>query len=155
MTSEFHPSSSFPFTVSPCLSSFHIMTPTVMNLPTLFHFSNPCGEVPTTWVTRAPVFDEPRRHRLQVHGGPTPIRGPQPMHQLNRISNTKTIVEFHKNLKTLHLTPYFLEVVHKLKYSLKNNDCFYFEKIPIQRLHYQLFSLVLCDVLLYLFFSVL
>jgi hypothetical protein len=50
----------------------------------------------------------------------------------------KTILEFQKNPKTLHLAPYFLVVVHKMKDSLKNKDCFYFVNKSIQWLHYQL-----------------
>jgi hypothetical protein len=91
----------------------------------------------------------------QVHGGLTLSSGPQPIHQVHKISNRETILEFQENHRTLHLAPYFLEVVYKMKYSLKNNDCFYFVNIHIQRLHYQWFPSFYVLFLLYLFFLLL
>jgi hypothetical protein len=68
----------------------------------------------------------------QVHGGPTPSHRPQPMHQESIIFNIETLLEFQENAKNLQLAPLFLEVVHKMKDSLKNNDCFYFVNKHIQ-----------------------
>jgi hypothetical protein len=54
------------------------------------------------------------------------------MHQESIIFNIETLLEFQENAKNLQLAPLFLEVVHKMKDSLKNNDCFYFVNKHIQ-----------------------
>jgi hypothetical protein len=52
---------------------------------------------------------------LQVHGGPTPCRGPRSMHEVHKISNIETILEFQENPKTLHLAPLFFRWSTKWK----------------------------------------
>jgi hypothetical protein len=47
MSSELHPPPSFPFIISPHLSSLRTTTPTMINQSTLFHFLKPRGEVLT------------------------------------------------------------------------------------------------------------
>jgi hypothetical protein len=125
---ELHSPSLFPFTVGPRPSSLCTTTLTVINYSTLFRFLNHC-DLSFSHTHLQPIASS---SLPQVHGGPTPSRRPQPMHQESIIFNIETLLEFQENAKNLQLAPLFLEVVHKMKDSLKNNDCFYFVNKHIQ-----------------------